>query len=909
MKIKLSINYSTRWGESVHVAMTYHYRGGRRQTQDWAMATDNGETWTLERAVVESRQRSIVAFSYFYVIEDSAGNRLRHEWHRVPRLYPFDPTKDYVMPDIWRDIPLQYHLMSLAHQTIASNVDSTQPHETNIPMFRRTIVFRVLAPQIGKGQVLGICGSHPSLGSWNPARYLRMVPCGECEWTLSVNVDNIHEPLEYKYVVVDDRTGRLTQWEEGINRTTMGLMPRDGEVVVLYGEPLRVCEKPWRTAGVAVPLFALRSERSAGTGDFADLPKLVDWAAKTGLTMIQLLPVFDTTTSGTWNDSHPYNTISLHALHPHYIALDMLPEPHSETFRNTMRRRCRELNALSYSDYEAVGRMKAEYVRTVFDESGEAVLRSREFTTFREQNSDWLRPYAAFCALRDHFHTARTADWHQYASYDPQTLARLYHDNTSFRHDCDLAMYTQYQLDRQLRSAAQYARSRGVSLCGDLPASLFRDSAVTWSRPELFHMDMKLGTPPTNTEPTGQDWGMPPMDWYPDNGKQVSGYLRSVLSRMERFFDAVRIDHIVSYFRTWEIPCRFTQPVMGHFSPSLPLTADDIRHAGLEFRRELFTQPFIDDNIISEIFGIHSAYVKQHYLDRKPYNLYALRSNVDTQRKVADLFRELTDENSLWIRDGLMRLCANVLFIEDDYRSGTYHPRFHAYKEPVFRILSTAERDKFMALYNNYYYERHEALWERLADSKLDSVLADTRLLVCGEDLGLMPRLARDVLDRHRILTLEVQAMPKHDTEGFAHLEAYPYRSIAMPTTHDMAPLRLWWEENERQTQLFWNNMLQKTGRAPRHMSPTVVAEVLDRHFYCPSMICMVAIQDLLAVDPSFNRADLRSTRINAPFDPYNRWEYRMKASLDDLLSADQFNRRLLTIVERSRRTGESSLR
>ena len=140
-------------------------------------------------------------------------------------------------------------------------------------------MFRVSAPQLRLGQSVALCGSHPSMGSWNPSRFLRMEYVGQHEWMLTINAVGMFLPLEYKYIVVDDATNSIVSWEEGDNRQVEQTELVDGQVYVMYGEQLRLPEKLWRAAGVAIPVAALRSEHSYGVGDFGDLKHFMDWVA------------------------------------------------------------------------------------------------------------------------------------------------------------------------------------------------------------------------------------------------------------------------------------------------------------------------------------------------------------------------------------------------------------------------------------------------------------------------------------------------------------------------------------------------------------------------------------------------------------------------------------------------------
>ncbi|MBO6033534.1 MAG: 4-alpha-glucanotransferase [Prevotella sp.] len=400
MKLKFTIHYGTQWGESLHVVVSYLSSDGTRKTTNLLMQTDDGTFWTLETSVVESRQHPIDSFSYHYQVEDEEGHVLRREWTMIPRTYHFDTSQNYVLSDLWRDIPIQYHLYSSAYITTKGLVRDEQVNPLRVPLYRKTILFRVSAPQLLKGQSLAIVGSHPALGDWNAARYLRMEYLGQYDWMLSVNVDAVLLPLEYKYVVIDDSTNTLVAWEEGDNRSTNGLLPSDvstvpdGTVLVAYGENLRIKEQTWRLAGVVVPVFSLRSDYSYGVGDFGDLRRIVDWAVLTGMKVIQLLPVNDTTVSHSWSDSYPYNIVSAFALHPHYLDLEAFGNLKNKSKMTSYHRQRRELNAIGYSDYEAVDRVKSEFINDLFEERGRQTLDSKEFKSWFEANKDWLEPYA-----------------------------------------------------------------------------------------------------------------------------------------------------------------------------------------------------------------------------------------------------------------------------------------------------------------------------------------------------------------------------------------------------------------------------------------------------------------------------------------------------------------------------------
>lgn len=874
MKLKFEIEYSTAWGQSLHVVMTTRNAEGREKVSNLCMQTDNGNIWTLETAVMETRQYSVVALEYHYQVEDADGKMLRREWRQVPRVYWVDNTKDYVFSDLWRDVPLQHHLYTTAFATTAGHGRDEQVEALRLPIYRKTIVFRVSAPQLHRGESVALCGSHPAMGNWNPSLYLRMNYIGDGDWMLSVNVDMIALPLEYKYVIVNDATRQLVAWEEGDNRTTGTLTLGDGQVLVAYGETLRVKEDAWRCAGVAVPVFSLRSAHSYGVGDFGDLCRFVAWAKEVGMRVVQILPLNDTTRSHSWSDSNPYSAISAFALHPHYLDLEQLGELDDKAKMTAYQRQRNELNSLSSMDFMAVDRVKSAYVADVFAERGADVMSDERFVSFVSDNEDWLKPYADYCIRKEIYKCTRE---------------QIY--------------YVQYHLHLQLKQAADYARENGVVLMGDLPIGVFRDSVETQQHPDLFDMQMQMGTPPQDDYSYGQNWGFPPYLWKMEADRwTIEQWFARRLSHLEQYFDALRLDHVIGYFRSWEIPLDAVDASMGHFVPALPMSEEEIGQFGIAFRKELFTQPFVNDAILDKVFGIHANYVRETFVVRKAYGLYDLKEDYNTQKKIRRHFEGRNDENSVWIRDGLCRLVANVLFLEDDLQPGMYHPRFNARTTLVYEMLGSDDRVAFNRLYDNYFYERHNAYWAYLANKKLSAVFGSTRMLLCAEDMGMLPQCVASVLDAQRILSLELQRMPKELGYEFAHISANPYRSVSTISTHDMPTLRLWWEENPGRTQRYYVTMLQKEGRAPQHLPAHLAEEIVARHLYCPSMLCILTLQDWLAIDATLRGKDVYEERVNMPSDSFNKWKYRMPVSIEKLMKASQFNNKLKTMISRSQR-------
>ena len=898
MKLRFSIYYKTKWGESIWVEVKLTTSEGVRKTYLQQLSTDDGERWATEVAVMESRHRIFTSFEYEYQVRCGDDYLQRSEWSIVPRRIPCENAHDYVMNDSWKDIPLMSHLYTKAYVT-TSRSDTVAGDDLvplRLPLYRKTLFFRVSAPQLKSGQSVALCGSHPALGGWSTSRYMKMTYCGCSVWTITMNVDSLFPEIEYKYVVINDSTLEFIDWEGGGNRKVDVSSIRDGEVTVLNDGILRLAESTWRVAGVALPVFSLRSEHSCGVGDFGDVKRIVDWMDLVGLKILQILPVNDTTMQHNWQDSYPYNIISTSALHPQYVDLEQAGKLSDPSLMVEYNRRRAELNALDYTDYEAVERVKKEYLHRLYQECHDTIANNEDYIHFVEKNALWLQPYAAFCILRDKHHTARFTDWGENAVYDRKKTQEICDTD-----EAHFIFYVQYLLHTQLKQASDYAASKGIILMGDMPIGVSRDSVEAWANSSFFNLDCQAGTVPDNLNRNGQNWGFPTFNW---DALEADNYRwwRERLKVMEQFFGAIRIDHALGFFRIWEIPNENVDGLKGHFSPAMPFDESEMGYYGLSFHRDSYSSPIINDNIINRVFGIHANYVRERYLVKKAYDLYDLREECSTQKKIHELFGGKSDENSIWIRDGLCKLAANVLFVADRRNPNMYHPRVNAFSTPAYQLLGTDDRDAFMRLYNNYYYERHNTLWEYVGRRRLSMILKDTRMLTCAEDLGPMPACVSEVLGQLRIPTLEIQTMPKQEDCDFSHLEANPYLSLATITTHDMAPLRLWWQENRQKAQHYFVEMMQKEGRAPEQLTTTLAEEIIARHLYSPSMMCIISLQDWLSMDNGLRSKNPRDERINTPGDSYNRWKYRMHITIERLMEETVFNKKLYTMVKRSRR-------
>jgi 4-alpha-glucanotransferase len=764
----------------------------------------------------------------------------------------------------------------------------------------------LLAPRVGVGYGMAVIGSIRSLGAWeNP---VLMSNKNFPKWELELDASGFDERIEYKYVILKLNERKVTTWEEGENRVFYPVISgEDNSVLVVNDDNFRYPVGNWKGAGVAVPVFSLRTEESFGVGEFNDLKKLVDWCVKTGLKMIQVLPVNETVATHSWLDSYPYKSITVMALHPMYLHLPALGLLKDKKLMKEFDKIGRELNEKSVVDYVGVTKAKARYFKLIFDQEWDSIRKTEDFLKFFEENSEWLVPYAAFCYLRDKYKTSDFRQWGDYAIYKTEQIKALTDPAQPYHEHIAVHYFQQFHLDKQLREVADYAHSKGVGLKGDIPIGISPNSIEAWTEPQLFNLNGQAGAPPDDFAIMGQNWGFPTYNW---DVMAQDGYAwwKKRLYMMEKYFDAYRIDHILGFFRIWEIPKNALHGLLGYFKPGLPLSASEIEDWGIWFDTDRFTKPYIKDYFLHEFFGDYADEVRRKYLFEIDYEQYELKSEFNTQRKIYDYFsphgetKEVSSKDII-IRDGLMSLLNEVLFIKDPYAEyPAYHPRIAFHFTYSYRDLEDFQKEILNELYINFFYKKHEEFWKYHALSKLPSIVAASNMLVCGEDLGMVPETVPEVMQMLNILSLEIQRMPKDPKVEFGHPADAPYLSVCTTSTHDMSTIRGWWEEDRAKTQRFYNRILGHNDQAPYFAEPWVCQEMIRQHLHSPAMWTIFPIQDLLAIDGNLRWDQTDKERINVPSDPENKWQYRMIIALEELLDEEDFNEQLKGMMRLSGR-------
>ena len=896
MNLHFHIDYQTTFGEELVLNLVSPAHGGERVTTPCRMETKDGMRWTCQLCNVP---KTSAYLEYYYTLVRGE-QVLRKEWtletHRLEMAAK--KAEEVTIYDHWIDIPENAYLYSSAFTDCICRHDRITPPPHN---FLRTVRLKVRAPQLRRNERLALLGNDPALGNWSPLEAVPMVEHNYNEWWVDIDAQRIGKQcFELKFVALDEDIDVTPLWELGDNRVIDLPELKDGDAVVYELPEARFDIYGLKCAGTLVPVFSLRSEDSFGVGDFGDLRKMVDWVAHTRQRLLQVLPINDTSTTQTWVDSYPYNCISIFALHPQYTDLNALPAIADEAKRTEMEALRKELNALPQIDYERVNAAKGQYLRILFEQEGKKVLASPEFKAFFEDAKQWLVPYAQYCLLRDKYGTGDFSQWPDHKTWDEGDRQALTSPRTKAYKEVSFFYYMQYVLNSQLEAVHAYARERGVVLKGDIPIGVNRYGCDVWMEPRYFHLDGQAGAPPDDFSANGQNWGFPTYNWEEMLADGCAWWVRR-FANMAKYFDAYRIDHVLGFFRIWEIPAHSVHGLLGQFSPALAMTIPEIEAYGLKFKEE-YLQPYIDDSILAKVFPGKVDMVRENFLEPIGEGRYRMKPEFDTQRKVEKAFQGKTDKESTDMRDGLYALISDVLFLRDHRDPEKYHPRIAVQLDFVYETLSEHEKYVFNRLYNDYYYRRNNQFWYREAMRKLPKLVEATRMLVCAEDLGMVPDCVPWVMNALKILSLELQSMPKDPSTRFGHLSRNPYRSVCTISSHDMPTLRQWWDEDPERTQEYYNTMLYRGGEAPHPLPGWLASDIISRHLTSPSMLCVISIQDWLAIDERLRLADPNAERINIPSIPRHYWRYRMHLTIEQLMAEHRFNDNIADLIVQSGR-------
>jgi 4-alpha-glucanotransferase len=883
MKINFLIRFSTKYGQSLSITGNIPALGANSPETALPMSYLNENFW---QASIDVDPGQFEYIQYRYIFHTETGeNILDGELERIVSLK--DGLQDVSVIDTWC-YSGSYELAFFT--TPFQNIYFKEPEGLTIANPKTfTHLFKVKAPLLAEDECICLLGSSQSFGKWQTEQPILLEKKGNW-WQVGIDLSNDETPVSYKYGVYNFKNATFTCWEEGSNRILNLDFPAD-RPVLLHDGFIRLPTTTWKGAGVAIPVFSLRSDKSGGIGEFTDLKLLADWAAETGLKLIQILPVNDTTATFTPKDSYPYAAISAFALHPVYINLkEVAGEKYAKTI-GAYARQLQQLNSLSEVDYESVIEFKLKVLRELFDIQTEDFFKEKNFQNFFEDNKHWLQPYAAFCFFRDLYGTSEFQKWKQNNTFDNKEIEQLCTPGSAHFNEIAFWFYVQYHLHIQLCDAVTYAHQKGVAIKGDIPIGIYRYGCDAWTAPELYNMEWQAGAPPDDFAVKGQNWGFPTYNWHrmQENGFE---WWHQRFHQMSNYFDAFRIDHILGFFRIWSIPIHAVEGIMGRFVPVLPVHIDEFSRRGITFDYNRFCKPYITRDILNLLFGSNASYVISEFLSPQQDGSFALKDEYNTQQKIEAVFAGWEkNEHNLKLKEGLFDLVSNVLLFEQEGSNGLeFHFRISMMDTLSYNYLDGHTKHHMYELYVNYFYQRQDEFWKKEALRKLPALKEATNMLICGEDLGMVPHSVPEVMKDLGILSLEIQRMPKNPNTEFFHPKDAPYLSVVTPSTHDMSTIRGWWEESSVKTQRFYNTILGEDGQAPSKCEPWINLKIVLQHLSSPAMWSIFQLQDLLGTSDLLGRPNPHDERINNPADPNHYWNYRMHLTLEQLLQEKEFN-------------------
>ncbi len=833
------------------------------------------------------------AFSYSYICRHATAQAT--DWGQNRSLRPADfNCAELLVIDSWNSPAFYGNAFATApfkKVLLAENLSEIKLSAPKNP----THTFRVKAPLLKKNQTLCLLGEGGAFGNWQTAKPVLLNRiAGADELSVQLDLRGQKFPFAYKYGVFDVAANCFVRFEGGANRVLADEVARNKHTLVNDGFA-NLPDNTWRGAGVAIPVFSLRSENSFGVGEFLDLKPLADWGKQVGLKLIQLLPVNDTSATGTWRDSYPYAAISAFALHPQYLNLAAATDAKNKKHLKPLEAARQKLNRLKAVDYEAVMKIKMDFLRKIFPSQKAATFRSKAYKQFFGENQLWLTPYAAFCFLRDKFGTADFSRWPEHKTFSAEKITTLAKRNDEIA----LHYFIQFHLHAQLQAATAHAHACGLVVKGDIAIGVFRHSADVWQSPELYHTDQQAGAPPDPFAAKGQNWGFPTYNW-PRMAADGFAWWKQRFAQMGNYFDTFRIDHILGFFRIWSSPAHAVEGILGHFVPAIPVAGKEFAVRGINFDHERLSRPFITDAVLQEIFGNETDFARQEFLQPTGDDRYQLKPPFATQRQVEHYFAvRKQDERNAKLKNGLFDLISNVILLAVD---GQLHFRFAMEQTASFKNLPPDQQVKLRDLYVDYFFRRQDDFWMREAMQKLPALKRVTNMLICGEDLGLVPACVPEVMRDLGFLSLEIQRMPKNPSQEFSRPADAPYLSVVTPGTHDMSTIRGWWTEDRAFSQRFFNAELREPGAAPAAATPEIVEAIVRQHLASPAMWRIFQLQDLLGMDDKLRRADVDAERINVPAIPQFYWRYRLHLPLEKLAKEKKFNTRLAHLLNENGR-------
>ncbi|KAL2895766.1 4-alpha-glucanotransferase DPE2 [Bienertia sinuspersici] len=874
VSVSFRIPYFTQWGQSLLVCGSISSLGSWNVRRGLLLTPMNQGSELIWRGKIEVSSGIECEYNYYVVDDDK--NVLRWEMGNKRKLLLPDSIQDgeiVEFHDLWQTGSDALSFRTAFKDVIFRN-SSTLTIERPLGVLQNElgledsvlVHFKICCPNIAEGASVYVIGSPQKLGQWKIEGALKL---SYAEWEFEDLFYN--EGLAISFLL----GGFLIY----------GIYDNAGKFSIEIGSNRELSMETFK--------------EDIGVGEFLDLKLLVDWAVASGFHLVQLLPINDTSVHGMWWDSYPYSSLSVFALHPLYLRIQALSENIPEEIKQEIAKAKERLD-LKEVDYEATMATKLSIAKKIFSREKDLILKSSSFQKYFSENEEWLKPYAAFCFLRDFFETSDHSQWGRFSQFSKDKLEKLVSEDSPHYSIICFHYYVQYHLHLQLSEAAEYARRKGVVLKGDLPIGVDKNSVDTWVYPNLFRMNTSTGAPPDYFDKNGQNWGFPTYNWE-EMSKDNYGWWRSRLTQMAKYFTAYRIDHILGFFRIWELPEHALTGLVGKFRPSIPLSKEELEKEGIwDFDR--LSHPYIRQEFLQEKFGSSWTIVAALFLNECQKGHYEFKEDCNTEKKIASKLEECTGKSLLFgteaeLRFNLFDLLRNIVLIRDPEDTSKFYPRFNLEDTTSFKDLDDHR------LYYDYYFHRQETLWRQNALKTLPALLNSSNMLACGEDLGMIPSCVHPVMEELGLIGLRIQRMPNEPDLEFGIPSQYGYMTVCAPSCHDCSTMRAWWEEDEERRRRFFKVVVGSDRLPPSKCVPEIAYFIIRQHVEAPSMWAIFPLQDLLALKDEYTTRPATEETINDPTNPKHYWRFRSHVTLETLLKDQELK---IAIKELVRGSGRS---
>lgn len=651
-------------------------------------------------------------------------------------------------------------------------------------------------------------------------------------------------------------------------------------------------------AGVAIPLFSLRSATSVGVGEFDDIRLLVDWCLQTGLALIQFLPLNDT-----GDDPSPYSATSSIALNPVYCSLQSVDgAAFIEKRLSTLRNKFEKQSSFSYI---AVRTAKMAMLGHIFRRTKSNLKTCAEFQTWI-QNNAWSRDYAVFCILKQQFDRRW---WREWPDEDVRRGSERVIDSVAAAHPdkCLFYQWVQWHCDTQLRKAHAYAQKCGVALKGDIPILMNDDSVDVWQHPEFFETRLRAGAPPDMFTDKGQNWGFPLYRWDKLEADDF-GWWRRRLQMAQQYYDALRIDHVLGFFRLWSIPASEKTARCGYFEPSVPITQAQLEKLGL--KGELIDRlavPAIRRSAVMNACGVLGKSVLRRFFAKTgTHAVYRFKETISSEKDI-----EKRTQKSPQLTDVIWKFWADRLLLRDVMRKKRFQFRWDHRQTTAWTMLDNSLQRK-ISRFLTRYEQRQNAFWEKRGRVLLNMILTSTHMLICAEDLGYVPPIVRPLLEEFNIFSLKVHRWEKNyhrKPSTFIDPRTFHRLSVNTLSTHDSTTFRGWWEESATETKEYAESI--RLEAPPAWLTVEAAEKSIAACLSALSLLTILAMQDWCSLSLEPRTYHPQEERINVPGTIADtNWSWRMKMPLEQLMTMSPLTEtihRLLTDSNRLMRGHEDT--